>query len=99
MSGTERILRVCSRRSYFLIVRLGLIGLPHRFRDFTAKYFRDVDGVNCARHSTRCSYDVRDSITRKPIPNLTLYIKRMDEGDFGGTGCVDNRGMIPSDFL
>src|SRR5438445_9652680 len=54
MSGTERILRVCSRRSYFLIVRLGLIGLPHRFRDLTAKYFRDVDGVNCARHSTRC---------------------------------------------
>jgi len=43
------------------------------------------------------SYDVRDNSTRKPIPNLTLYIKRMDEGDFGGTGCVDNRCLIPSD--
>ena len=48
MSGTERILRVCSRRSYFLIVRLGLIGLPHRFRDFTAKYFRDTQHPPCA---------------------------------------------------
>ncbi len=43
-------------------------------------------------------YNIVDSVTGKPVTNPTIHITRADDpADFGGTGCINNKCLVPSD--